>query len=273
MSRLLLMAALLMGCGKKEVLCPTIDDVLYGEGEDAITCEEAWQGERYIEALAARPLNTLEEQRVVEELHRQARKDAAGTKARLARARALVDGLKSGSPWRAQAKVRADALYDAFETGGLWPKDQFERYYGILKRAIAVWKVHEPSKLAIGEMDIEAWIRYASLCREVQGGGVLNVSIGDRVGVYRTITDRFESATRDDQVAMLGLASFWQGATENWQFAGYDAQQEWIKAAPLPQAMEGTSVDYIQAIMGGDVARHVEVLHDKLGPLRFNPPL
>lgn len=273
MNRALLVAVLLAGCGEKEELCPTIDDVLFGEGDGAVTCEEAWQGERYIEALAARPLNKLEEQRVVEALHRQARKDAPGTKARLAKARAFVDGLKSGSPWRSQATGRADALYDAFQTGGLWPKDEFEGYYAILKRAVAVWKVHTPSKHAIGEMDIEAWIRYASLCREVQGGGTLNVSIGDRVGVYHTVTERFESSSADDQIAMLGLASFWLGATENWQFAGYDAQQAWIKAAPLPPAMEGTSVDYIEAIMAGDVGQHVEVLHGKLGPLRFNPPL
>jgi hypothetical protein len=78
--------------------------------------------------------------------------------------------------------------------------------------------------------------------------------------------DRFSTGSRADKVAIAALGPIWGSVKERWQSASYDQQQAWIAAAPLPPPMTATSLGYADAIFAGDVARHVQVLNEVLGP-------
>ena len=124
----------------------------------------------------------------------------------------------------------------------------------------------EPARVALTEADVEAWINYASLCREVQGGTPLRISVAARVGVYRDIRTRFETATAAEQVAMASLGATWPQVERAWRLADYEGQQAWIAAAPLPGPMTGRSGDYARTIVQGDVTGHVQALEVHFGP-------
>lgn len=259
------------GCSSKP-LCPTLADELAREGDEVITCDDAWQAERYIEAVAAKPLSAKQEQFAYRALAKEASADFAGTKARLDAARAFVEGLKAGTPWQGRVKRRGREMYEVAKGRGLWPEDDFGSMYSLFDRVLKTWKIDDSTQLALGEMDIETWIHYASWCREAQSAGPLVVSMGDRLLAYRELVDRWETLPEEGKIAVIGLAPFWKSIEGKWGMATYAKQQRWITQVPLPGPMEGKSLDYFQAIIALDPVGQVSTTHDALGPFRWTPP-
>jgi hypothetical protein len=140
--------------------------------------------------------------------------------------------------------------------------------WAVVERSLAVWANHTDDRLSLTEMDIEAWLSYASLCREAQGGGPLRLSVAERVRAYRMVTDRFQFGTTEQRRAMVALAPYWNAVRDAWQRAPFAGQQRWIAAAPLPPPMTSSSLGYTEAVLQGDLVAHVAVLHETLGPFQ-----
>jgi len=167
------------------------------------------------------------------------------------------------------ARLRAQAVWASHrEKGPIQPSDG--DLWNIQRDAMSVWVWNDDDQLALAESDIEGWLTYASLCREVQGGGVLKVSVADRVSAYRVLVDRFDGATREERLALASIGPFWQQIRDRWQASSYERQQAWIGKAPLPPPMTATSLGYLQAIVDGPVVTHADTLHEVLGPFSLN---
>ena len=253
----------LLACGRS-VDCSSPEQVLVEHGERALTCHEATWAVDYVELLAGRAVPKADRRIALGEVVDRFEDDPVATETWLEQVRSggweltSLQGLK-GAEARATRVWAAQAGQDVIDKnhGDLW---------NVQKRALSVWSVADDDQLALTESDIEAWIRYASLCREVQQGGVLRISVADRVSVYRMAQERFEHGTRPDRVAMTAFGAYWQQITDAWQAASYERQQAWIAAAPLPPPMTATSLGYAGAIFEGDVGLHAKVVQDKLGP-------
>jgi len=259
--------ALVLGCGSSAPTCSSPEQVLVDDGDGALTCADVDKVEAWIELIAGRPLQHNGGPRLVEALMGRFRDDEAGTRALLAdieaRGRALeaTTGLKGGRA-RSEAAWAAHTGHSAIKEGDpLW---------NIQRDALSVWAWSNEEKLALTEADVEGWIRYASLCRQVQGGGTLRISVADRVAVYRVVVDRFEGGDRNDKLALVGIGPFWQQMHDRWNASPYERQQKWIGAAPLPPGMTTDSMGYLEAVLAGDLAAHVTTMHDVLGPFSLN---
>lgn len=136
----------------------------------------------------------------------------------------------------------------------------------IFAHTMSIWSSSDAEELALTEMDIEGWIFYSSLCREVQGAGPLNLSVSDRVVLYRLLCQRFKEGDRRQKVAYLAMGPYWRNIRSRWQSATYEEQQDWIAKAPLPPPMTETSLGYALTLLKGDLATHADVLHNVLGP-------
>lgn len=256
----------LVGCGGA-IRCDDPAQAVAEAGGQALTCGQATQVADYVEALAGRPLVSGDEGIVVGAVAGRFSADPAGTVAWLGTVSAALADLqgrhgldlaeaRSGRAWAAQAGQDLVRASD----GDLW---------NVQDRALSIWTKDDEERLALTEADIEAWIRYASLCREVQGGQSLRVSVADRVTVYQILMDRFDAGDRATQVALSGFGPHWTAVRDAWQAASYEEQQRWIAAAPLPPPMTATSKGYLEALIAGDLPRHVQILDDELGPFRL----
>jgi hypothetical protein len=263
----LTLVLVLLGCGGG-VRCDDPAQVVTEAGGQALTCAEATPVADYVEALAGRPLVAGDEGLVVGAVGERFAADPAGTRAWLGDVSAALADLRgrhgldlaevrSGRVWAAQAGQDLVRRSD----GGAW---------NVQDRALSVWTKDDGERLALTEADIEAWIRYASLCREVQGGEPLRVSVADRVTVYQIVMDRFSAGDRATKVALSGFGPHWAAVKDAWQAASYEVQQRWIAAAPLPPPMTATSKAYLEAVIAGDLPRHVEILDEQLGPFRID---
>ena len=128
---------------------------------------------------------------------------------------------------------------------------------GAIKGAIAAWQTHEADELVLTEMSIEAWVRYASLCREAQSAGPLRVSVAGKVDLYRQLQDKFMKGTPEERAAVASLGPVWQSVRDRWGAADYERQQAWMQAAPLPPPMEADSVGYATALFSGNLPRQL----------------
>lgn len=256
------------GCG------PSIDcgapGAVLAEAEGAsLTCEEGEVVVDYIELLAGRPVprqDTLLALGAVAERFQAAPEE---TRAWLASVREAGVAL-AGTGLQAAAR-RSERVWAA-ERGEDLVKKSDGDLWNVQSRALSVWAKDDREHLAMTESDLEAWIRYASLCREVQGAGVLRISVADRVTVYRDLIARFDEGDRDTKIALGSMGAVWRQVTERWQQASYDEQRSWIDAAPLPPPMTATSLGYAEAIFSSDVASHARALHEALGPFRMTAP-
>ncbi len=252
-----------LGCSS-EPRCDSTDQVL----AEGLTCEDARHVEGWIELLAGRALQHGGTRRLpaaLLELHQKdpsaLRKlldeiDAAGAKLE------LVPGPKG-------AEARSLAVWEAHrEKGPIRPDDG--SLWNIQRDALSVWAWNDDDKLALTEADIEGWLTYASLCREVQNGGVLRISVADRVTAYRVLVDRFEGGSREERLSLASVGPFWEQIRDRWQAVPYERQQAWIGAAPLPPPMTATSLGYLQAIAEGPIVQHAGTLHEVLGPFSLN---
>ncbi len=165
------------------------------------------------------------------------------------------------------AEDRSHQVWLLYEDKGLITHEH--PLWGSIHKAVAVWQRHEKDQLALTEADIEGWIDYGSLCREMQGAGVLRISVSDRVGVYKTLQDRWTFGTRTDRVALTAIGPYWHDVRGAWQRAPYEKQHEWGVAAPLPPPMTATSLGYMSAIAEGDLVAHASILHATIGPFHM----
>jgi hypothetical protein len=239
--------------------CQTPDEPL----NVGVSCAQGLEAVRYGELLAARRLPEEERARLLQELHEA---DPASLVAGLEQAGRFLVEVRALRALEA-ARARSEEAWRVSKGEGAFPAGQFPRTSAVLNRGLAPWSVDDDERLVLTEMDVEGWIRYASLCREVQGGGAVSASVASRVAIYSEITDRFGVLDRSGKVAMTAVGPFWTSVRLAWQAASYERQQAWITAAPLPPPMTATSLAYVTEVVEGDVEQHVRILHEQLGPL------
>jgi hypothetical protein len=257
------------GCGAEE-RCARAEAPLVEGGE--LTCAEAEGAVRYGEALSARRLTPGQRRALLDEL---ASRDAAEVSERLAAAEAFLAALRAGPPdVAAKARAReAWAITSEGERGSsaIFAPSAWPGVSGAIASSVAVWARDDAAQAVLTEMDVEGVLRLVSLCREVQGGTPIRLSIADRVAVYKKVVARFEAADTATRDAMVQVGPFWQAIRDAWKAAGYDVQQGWIQSAPLPPPMTGNSAEYVDAVLAQDVARLVGSMHVALGPLPLRP--
>lgn len=259
--------ALGTACGASEPPCPSAQEGTLVEGADHPTCAEAEAAVTYVEALSARPLTRPQRDRLLGALKARATRDAAAVSAALAEAEAFVSSLEGSPDPVGRAVARSQHAFEATRGGGVFPESDWPDVASVLSASVSVWGRSEATKLVLTEMDVEGWIRYGSLCREIQGASPLRFSVADRVGVYRMIEDRFDELDADGQRAMVAVGPYWRSVQQRWAAASYSTQQAWKQAAPLPPPMTATSLGYLEAVVAGDIAGHTRALHAELGPL------
>lgn len=252
----------LAACGDTPV-CPA--DVGLVVPSSALTCAATRPAVTYAERLAARPLTASQARTLRLALASWAERDPAAVDAALASAAAADAALVAlrGLDAAAARTLAVDALVRG--EGGPWGGEVAAGVRAPIAEALAVWA--SSRGLHLTEMDVEGWIRLASLCREVQGGTPLKLSIADRVSAYRMVVDAFEASDEATRAAMLAVGPMWPEIKQRWQQGGYDVQQAWVAAAPLPGPMEGVSLDYLGAVLAVDRAALVRSVHQALGPL------
>jgi hypothetical protein len=263
--------ALLLGCGGA-VDCADPAVVVAQVGGQVLTCEQGTAVAAYVEALAGRPLVPGDEGLVVAAVGARFRADPSGTSGWIQEIRWAIADLR-GRSGLDLAEARSTRVWAAGAGEDLVRAGDGD-VWNVQDRALSVWTKDDEERLALTEADIEAWIRYASLCREVQGGDTLRISVADRVTVYRIIMDRFDTGDRATQVALSGFGPHWNRIRDAWQAAPYEVQQAWMAKAPLPPPMTATSKGYLEGLIAGDLARHVQVLDEELGPFHLGaaPP-
>lgn len=235
----------------------------------ALTCGDALLLHDYVEALAARPISNADRALGLGLIAERFVADADATRRWIEQARSGGEALEQ--------RVGAAAYEDRGTR--VWLADhgedvvraQDEVLWNIQSRALSVWAKDDEEKLAVTEADLEGWIRFASLCREAQGGGVLRISVADRLQVYRSLIDRFETSERADQIAFLEIGGGWTQTSERWKRADFDEQQAWIAAAALPPPMTATSLGYAEAVFAQPLAPQAAAIEQSLGPPRVVP--
>ncbi len=267
----LVAAALAVGTGcsvAPDPLCPPgADDFVPG-----VSCEEVGVVERWIERLSARPLTDTQRQKVLTDLAARAGEDGAGVRDAMARAQGALDALDQVPAGLDAARARATANFEAHRGGGPFPKAEWPEIDAVRDASAAIWTTDDGDRLALTEMDIEGWIRFASLCREVQGGTPLKLSIADRVPAYHAIVARFDAGPTADRLGMVAIGGGWRWMSARWRRATFDAQQTWMGSAPLPGPMTGTSRDYLDAVTLGSPAAHATAIEIAFGPLPLVDP-
>lgn len=258
---ILLALALLAGCGSR-IDCSDPEATAAEHGELQLSCAEANLAVDHLQLLAGRPLTEPQRQKLLRAVAAAFRGDVRGTREWVRALPVQGRSIEAASGLEG-AERRGTHAWLAAKGEGLPPNPDLRAVYA---EALAVWARDDEEQLALTEMDIEGWIHYASLCREVQGGGPLRLSVADRVQVYRMVQTAFEEGTRAEQLALLAVGPYWAQIREGWQMASYERQQAWIAAAPLPPPMTATSLGYVEALLQGDLRRHVDVLHRKIGP-------
>lgn len=258
----------LFACGQPPRPC--VDDAInLVDGPDPLACADAAVVQHLVERIAGRPLAANPRDSVYRDVASAFRADASGTRARIDDARDGVAVL-SGLSGLDGARRRAGMEYEALHGDGLlagWPPD----VRTATAAAVSEWARSDEERVVLAESDIEGFLRYASLCREVQAGGALRLSISDRSVVYTALVKRFTEGTPDDRTAILAIGSGFWAAKGAWTDASYDVQQEFAHGAPLPPPMNATSVAYTLAIAAGDLPAHAANLHATLGPLSIQP--
>jgi len=257
----------LVGCGPSLPEC-TAPDVVLLEGDASLTCGDVHDVERWISAVAARPADQAIRRTLPGHMVDAYQTDPARAAADLALVREDLTLFQS------RDRDKALAVRSSMVKSVLTRDERFgwSAVHADSDRAVAVWESAETEPVALSEADIEAWIFYASLCREVQGGGPLLVSMAARVQIYAVLRDVFRSGSLEDKQAMAAMGPLWRSARDHWQLAEYEKQQAWITGAPLPRPMTGDSGEYISALMTQPPSVHVAALRKYLGPFRFDVP-
>ncbi len=263
-----MIAAVFLAACTGSSLCATPEESFAVRDGEVLRCGAAQDVFAWARRLAGRPLGAG-----TEGIHAALRADFLADQGELSAVeRARRDGTliaEAGDSW-AVAAARSEQVAALVRGRSDWgPADG--PWARAVSNAAAVWAVDASGALALTESDIEGFLHLASLLRELQGGGPLRLSVADRHEVYRDISDQFLIGTPDDRVAFVAIGPFWQGVTSSWRSASYDHQQAFVRAAPLPPPMEGTSKDYVRAVLRSDLPAVVRALHQVLGPIPMDP--
>jgi hypothetical protein len=253
----------MLGCAPRAT-CDGAEQVLAEASGDTLTCGDADIVVQWTELLANRTA-ARERPLIRGAIRERFKADPVAARAWLDNVDAERQELRTLKSFEGAA-LRSEAVYRMSKGDGLVTSDDGTLWTSV-EEAITVWAKHDEDRLALTESDIEGWINYGSLCREVQGGTTLRISVADRLDVYRIVRERWNNGTRAERIALAAMGPYWPAVRGRWQAASYDQQQAWIKAAPLPPPMTATSLGYMQAILEGDMVGHVATLHTQLGPL------
>ena len=259
MSGLLWLVAGIVGCSATPSL-----ECVGGEGtlvaaEHVLTCAASADLGRYARVLSGR---APDPDHITEALAAAFVDDPAGTLHQVSSTRAELLAFEAAQGLVA-AELRSTRAWEL--THGAGPLTG--RAGAAVIGGMSVWEADDAERLVLTEADIEGWIRYASLCREVQGGKPLRLSIVNRVPVYAQARERFIAADRGGKVAMTAIGPFWGTVETAWQSAAYEDQQRWAKRAPLPPPMNASAMGYLETLLAGDLTQHAEVLHQAFGPM------
>lgn len=266
MRAVVLATAVLAGCWTTPPDCERPEQILVrGEGEP-VTCDEASAAIAWAEVLAARELTDGQQRSIMRAF--KVTGDPAGVRAGLAAATAERERLEA-LKGLAAAEARSRAIFAQRGDGGPLPRPDWPDLASAVDQAVSVWSVDEEAGLVLTEMDVEGWLRLASLAREVQGAGPLMLSVADRVTVYRSVQDRWKPLPPKAKIAMVSVGPFWPTMQMRWASAPYERQQAWIDASPLPGPMTATSLGYFSEILDGDVAGYARALHEVFGPFQL----
>ena len=258
--------AMSLGCGKSEPLCADSTAELV----EGLSCEEVLASVDFVEYLAARPMPAAARGRYVEAWKSAAGTDLAMARSALGRMAAYLDA-REGEAF-AEAERRGMESWRVLKGEGVLAGEGLAVIRDHVRKHAGVWKVDDEHRLVVSENDVEGWIRYASLGREVQGAIPLRVSMADKVGVYKIAMERYEAEDRKGRVAFIALGGGWRAARDAWTAASYEKQQAWIASAPLPAPMFGTSPEYFRAVL--EVAgthAHATILDQQIAPLLYDP--
>ncbi len=235
-------------------------------GEHTLTCAEVEVGAQFVELVAGRAISVADRRQLVRGMRKRFAADPQAALAALAAARTEHTAL-GALRGMAAAERRSALAYQSVTGAGPLGAASGDDVTAVMERAIAVWARSDTDGLALTEVDIEGWILYASLCREVQRAGPMRLSVADRIGVYREVEDLFDQADRGGRVALVAIGPFWPAVRLKWAVATYERQQGWASAAPLPPPMLSTSKGYLSAILEVDARQHAAALHEAFGPL------
>lgn len=262
------LVSLLVGCGSGAVPCTIPELVLAGDGDAALTCGDVDEVQDWISLLAGRPVAGGD--RIRATLVAEYQGDSVATQAWLASVRTAANELgamrgPTGAEARAQHVWRAatDQGFVQSRHGDLW---------NLQKAALSIWATSDEEQLALTEADIEGWLHYASLCREMQRAGPLKLSFADRVPAYQTVSERFLSGSRAEKIALSRMGHAWPHVREAWGAASYDKQQAVIVATPLPPPMTSTSLGYVHAVIELDLVAAATNIDEQLGPFTVKAP-
>lgn len=248
--------------------CASADATL-AAGTPPLTCAETLPVLEYAGQVAGRPITGVDRNVILWDLKARYSSHPDEVRADLAQAEAIRDELRRKTGLEA-AEARSTRAWEALEGRGPIDPARYPQAHDSLERRTAPWARDADEKLVLTEADIEGWIRYASLCREVQAGGPLKLSINDREQLYKDMRVRFETVGRAEQIGMVGLGGFWGHIEDRWVAASYEEQQAWIQAAPLPPPMTASSMGYASVVFEGNLRQSAEILHDKLGPFTLD---
>lgn len=260
------MVALLMSVGcSADPLCPKPAAILSTVDGMTLTCANLVPVREHIALLAGRRLERQPLERLNVAYKNAFTVDALATTQRirdhdeswqsLRHARGAQAVQKRSEQVLVRLKKGSDALTELEAT--------------LLAERVAIWSRDDAQNLLFTESDIEGWIRYLSLLREVQGGFPLVLSVADRARVYQLIIERFDNGTPGDRVAMSQIGALWYALADAWQSASFEQQQAWIANAPLPPPMTASSLGYVETALDSDVVVHAQVMFAHFGALRI----
>jgi len=265
---LLLSALALPACSWFSLTPTTVCDSPQDElapGSPPLTCAQAQVVLDHTQRLAGRPVGHADRNILLTDVgarYRVAPDEVRATLKTLAEQNAALEratGLEG-------AELRSTRAWEAITGNGPLSPAAYPEANRSLRRRIAPWAQDDEEKLVLTEADIEAWIGFASLCREVQSGEPLKLSISNREQLYRDMRVRFEMEDRKGQIGMVGLGGYWPSVEDRWIAATYEQQQAWIKAATLPPPMTSRSMGYAAIVFEGDLREHAQTMHKVLGP-------
>jgi hypothetical protein len=252
-----------VGCSSAPPPCGPGEERLGAE----LSCDDGYEVISAIEFLGGRPLAVADRNEVLAALASEEASEPGRLAPRIReihskeleiRAMAGLQGAEARSAWAYEASVGEGLL--SINEAGLGT---------VLKRSMSIQATASEDKLVLTESDVEGWLRYASLAREVQGGTPLRLSVADRVALYERLRTEFKSGDRAEKIALVGIGPYWGSINAAWDLSSYAEQQAWAENAPLPPAMTAKSLGYAQAVFEGDLGAHARHLHEVLGPLSF----
>ncbi|MFT7517879.1 MAG: hypothetical protein ACI9MC_000003 [Kiritimatiellia bacterium] len=267
----LLTIVCLSGCSvlRPPVTCANDEQVLARSGESSLTCAQVGVVHNFGELLAGRRMGRNSKNKLNSELVSQFSSDSQAVLQALVSVQTDVQRLSTESGLQA-ARSRSHATWQTFNGGGPLAGERWTETRRLIRTTVLPWATSDEDQLVLVEEDIEGFIRYASLCREVQGGGTLQLSIASREVVYTDVMGRFNEGPTQDRVGLVAYGAFWIGIAGNWKSASYVQQQAWIQRATLPPPMTASSLGYAEAVLQMPPGESAKTLHHILGPIKLD---